>query len=85
MIDEIVLKDALLALVERSKAQYLMLTSLQNELAALRETVRGLDPTFPDVLEGKRKDEAESTRPFVSLELGLIGDLIQRLTNNVFR
>jgi hypothetical protein len=33
-----------------------MLSSVLAELEALRETVRGLDPTFGDVLEQKRKE-----------------------------
>jgi hypothetical protein len=54
MIDESALRDALLSSIEESKNLYVMLSSILAELDALRETVRGLDPTFGDVMEQKR-------------------------------
>jgi len=54
LINEASLKDVLLALATQSKTQYVMLSSILNELAALRETVRDLDPIFGEVLEQKR-------------------------------
>jgi len=54
LINEASLKDVLLALATQSKTQYVMLSSILNELAALRETVRDLDPIFGGVLEQKR-------------------------------
>ena len=54
MINEGELKDALLSIVTDARTNYIMLSSTLNELAALRETVRGLDPTFGDVMEQQR-------------------------------
>jgi hypothetical protein len=59
MIDESALKETLLYLAEDNRTNYIMIASLTNEIAALRETVRGLDPTFREVLEVKR-DESEA-------------------------
>ena len=59
MIDESALKETLLYLAEDNRTNYIMIASLVNEIAALREAVRGLDPTFADVLEQKR-DESEA-------------------------
>jgi hypothetical protein len=59
MVDESKLKETLLFLAEDNRANYIMIASLTNEIAALREAVRGLDPTFPEVLEVKR-DESEA-------------------------
>jgi hypothetical protein len=56
MVNEEALRDALLSSIEESKNLYVMLSSVLAELDALRETVRGLDPTFGDVMEQKRKE-----------------------------
>jgi cation transport regulator ChaC len=58
VINETALKDALLALAEQCKTQYLGLSIVIDEIAALREAVRGLDPTFSEVLAQKRKEAA---------------------------
>jgi hypothetical protein len=46
MIDESALKDTLLSMATDNRMAYVMMSSLLNEVASLRETVRGLDPTF---------------------------------------
>ena len=79
MINELALRDALLALAEQSKTQYLMFSAVLNEVAALRETVRGLDPTFSEVLEDRRKQSQEDTREIVLLTLRLLDGIIARL------
>jgi len=73
------LKDALLTLAKQNETQYRMLSGMLNELVALRETVRGLDPTFSDVLEGKRKRSQEDTKEVVTATLGLLNQIIARL------
>lgn len=52
--DDAALRDVLLSSFEESKNLYIMLSSVFAELQALRETVRGLDPTFADVMEQRR-------------------------------
>ena len=59
MVNESKLKETLLYLAEDNRTNYIMIASLVNEVAALRETVRALDPTFGDVLE-QRRDESEA-------------------------
>jgi ABC-type nitrate/sulfonate/bicarbonate transport system ATPase subunit len=79
MIKEKALKDHLLALAERDKTNYLMISGILDELAALRETVRGLDPTFAEVLENRRKEAAKQTAPVVKETVRLLNEIIQRL------
>jgi len=41
--------------------------------------VQGLDPTFSDVIEVKRKEVANAARDVVSLQVRLFDEIIQRL------
>jgi hypothetical protein len=58
-----------------------MQTSVLNEVAAIRETVRGLDPTFADVIEGKRIEAARAQVEAVKLQLAVYDHIIERLKN----
>ena len=73
------MKDALLALAEQGKQNYLMLSSVLTELVSLRETVRFLDPTFADVLREKQKEAAEDNAPVVVAVVLLYDTLLRRL------
>jgi hypothetical protein len=75
MINESALRDALLSLLTWRRTQYLVFSAALNELASLRETVRGLDPTFADVIEQKRKEQEETTKQIVQRQLQIF-DLI---------
>jgi hypothetical protein len=46
-------------LLEWQKTHYLGLATMTAELTALRETVRGLDPTFSEIMDQKRIQESE--------------------------
>lgn len=81
MVNESALKDTLLALATSNRTNYIMFTSVLNELAALRETVRGLDPTFSDVMENRRAAEAESGSEIVRSVIAGHDQIIQRLTD----
>lgn len=59
MINESNLRDTLLSFAENNRMMYQALTSALNEIQALRETVRGLDPTFADVMEVRRQQAAQ--------------------------
>ena len=48
-------RNALLDIMRFQKAQYILLAKNHAELIALRETVKGLDPSFTDVMESRRK------------------------------
>ena len=48
------LQVVLIGLAEELRAVYVMAHAALNEVSALRETVRALDPAFADVLEQKR-------------------------------
>jgi len=65
MTDEMALRDVLMALVSGSKNNYIMISAALAELAAAREILSSLDPTFADVLEKKRQ-QAEAERDSVA-------------------
>ncbi|MFY9690342.1 MAG: hypothetical protein WA369_03930 [Candidatus Acidiferrales bacterium] len=63
MIKDSALRQTLLVLTDVAKGQYELIVSSMIELAALRETVRGLDPTFADVLATKREQALQNALP----------------------
>jgi hypothetical protein len=60
MINEAELKDTLLSFATNNRMIYVALTSALNEIEALRETVRGLDPTFAEVMEHRRAQASQN-------------------------
>jgi hypothetical protein len=54
MVNESALKDTLIAFATQNRTSFITISTLLNEVAALRETVRGLDPTFGDVMGNRR-------------------------------
>jgi hypothetical protein len=79
MVNESALRDALLAFNEDAKSQYIMLSSILAELDALRETVRGLDPTFADVMEQKRRESAEKNAAIVQAVIAGYDEKFQQM------
>jgi hypothetical protein len=74
------LRDALLAIAETQKTHEIMIQSMIAEIVALRETVRGLDPTFSDVMEHKRALEFEENRATRLSTISALDLIIQRLS-----
>lgn len=54
MVNDAEQRQTLLEILALAKKTYEMARNALNEVAAVREAVRGLDPTFADVLEQKR-------------------------------
>ena len=81
MINEKNLRDVLLSLATQSLTQYETFAVLSEEVAALRETVRGLDPTFDDVLAQKQTHRAEtsSSTVIVPVVKSLLSETIRKL------
>ena len=79
MVDESRLREMLLYLAEDNRTNYIMIASLTNEIAALREAVRGLDPTFHEVLEVKRDESEERGQEHIDNALAEYDQIIQRL------
>jgi hypothetical protein len=77
VINEKALRDALLALAEQNRTQYEALSYVIDEVAALRESVRGLDPTFSEVLDSQRKNQ--SSDAMRTLALQQFDEIIRRL------
>jgi len=79
MVNEIALKDALWAIVNDAKSNYIMLSSLNTEIEALRETVKILDPTFSDVMAQKTKKIEAKNAVTVQAVLAGYDEISQRL------
>jgi hypothetical protein len=69
MINEAVLLDSMVALTELCKAQCIMISGLGRQVAALRDTVRSLDPTFDEVFEKKYENLRDEALQRASLML----------------
>lgn len=81
MINETVLQDVLLAMVVHLKSFHVAVSSLIDKAAALRETMKGLDPTFQEVLQSKR--EGASSAEYLRLQLLMIDGLSLRLKDQL--
>jgi len=68
MINESALRETLISLADLCKTQYATLSLVMDEVAALRETVRGLDPTFSEVLEKQRKGQSSDAIRVAALQ-----------------
>lgn len=79
MINEDSLRASLINLAKMNRSLYELVFSTMNELSSVRETVRGLDPTFADVLEQRRQDHAKRTREVFAQSYALCDHLIQKL------
>ena len=58
MINEPKLRDALVALADNAKTQYVALCAVFDQVVALGETVKGIDPTFSAAIEDGRSKQA---------------------------
>jgi hypothetical protein len=81
MINENALRDTLLALATEGRSNHVMISSVLNELAAIREIVRGLDPTSADVLDQKRQAAAQSEAESARAVIARYDEMIRRLYN----
>jgi hypothetical protein len=81
MINEPQLRDVLTALAMENRSSFVMTAAILNELTALRETVRGLDPTFADVIELKRQEAEARGAEEVARVLAGIDKMIESLKN----
>jgi hypothetical protein len=79
VIREDALRDALLASAESAKGHYIMLSSMLAEIQAVRETVRGLDPTFSEAIEHKRAQIYEDDAPIRREIIAGHDEIIRRL------
>jgi hypothetical protein len=77
MINERALRQTLVWLTEQAKLHHEILSCVMDEVAALRQTVRGLDPTFDDVFRERKADfSSAGMRQVAEQEFD---DLIRRL------
>ena len=79
MINENVLRSVLIALAEQAKTQHEILSHVMDDVAALRQSVRGLDPTFDDIFRERKADLSSAAMRRVAAQQ--FDDLIRRLTD----
>jgi hypothetical protein len=79
MINETALRDALSALTEIAKRQLELIVAEMAELSAIRETVRGLDPTFADTLAAKRQQASQNVLPLMKHTVVRLDELTRKL------
>jgi hypothetical protein len=79
LIDEDALRKTLVALVGLVKAQYKVISALGMQQLAMQETVKGLDPTFTDVMEAPWREEFAARTEIGQLAIEVYDDLIERL------
>jgi hypothetical protein len=58
-----------------------MISSVLAELAAVRETVRGLDPTFADVLAQKQDEVVAGNALIAKAVIAGFDEILERLKN----
>jgi rubrerythrin len=78
-INETNLRQALIVFATSLKAQHTMIASVLAELVSLREAVRGLDPTFEEVIERTRKETFQKIAEDTQSHLREYDSLIQLL------
>jgi hypothetical protein len=84
MINEKALKDVLVTLAEINKSQYVLLMDLGSEIAALKQTMRGLDPTFSETFDRRKKEAAaEVTAQTRDSSLARFDGLIQKMKDGL--
>lgn len=81
VLNEKALRETLLNLVRIIKSQTEVYASLTIELAATKETLRALDPSFDDTLTKKRHLVEQSISLSVVGLIGTLDLLTQRLTS----
>jgi hypothetical protein len=81
MINETNLRHILVTIVTLMKGQHTAIASGLAELASLREAVRGLDPTFGEVIERTRKETAQKISGDMQSHLQEYDSLIQLLND----
>jgi len=79
MINENALRDTLLSLAADTKANYVMISSMMNELAALRGAVIALDSKLADRVEQRSQAAAEKNAAILEAGIARHDEIIRRL------
>jgi hypothetical protein len=82
MINEALLLDTLVGLTENTRVVFGSVYAIKSELVALRETVRGLDPTFGEVLDAKREKHPDEA---LLQSIRLLDQAIQKLKTDLIQ
>jgi hypothetical protein len=66
------------------KSEAEMSAKISSELASVLGAVKGLDPTFPDVLEHRRAEVDEISDPVILATLDLYDEMIRKVESGEF-
>jgi hypothetical protein len=66
------------------KSEAEMSARISSELASALGAVRGLDPTFQDVLENRQASVAEISDPIIRANLDLYDEMIRKVESGEF-
>ena len=83
MINENALRDVLVNLAEINRNQYVLLVDLGCEIAALKQTIRALDPTFSETFERRKKEATQATTQSKDSSLARFDRLIQQMRDGL--
>jgi hypothetical protein len=75
------LRAVIVYLIKMLKSNAEMSARLSVELASVIESVRGLDPTFDEILEKKRLEVDQASDPLIRANLDRYDEMIQRVEN----
>ena len=78
------LRAIIVYLITMLKSNFELSARISADLAAVTESVRGLDPTFEDVLARNRQDENESGDPAIREMLNKYDEVIERVNRGDF-
>jgi hypothetical protein len=84
MVNESELRDTLLAVIETNKKLATAISVALSEVAAVREAIRGLDPTFSDNLAKHQEYYREATNQSTSAVLEGYDELCERVKMHLF-
>ena len=81
MINEDALRDTLVAFTNVAKAQIELVVSAMAEITAVRESIRGLDPTFDETFAQKRQQALERVLPSAKSLIAALEAISQKLVS----
>lgn len=83
MINENALTDVLVNLAEINRNQYVLLVDLGCEIAALKQTIRALDPTFAETFDRRITEAAQAVAQSKESSLARFDGLIQKMKSGL--
>jgi hypothetical protein len=83
VINENALREVLVNLAETNRNLYVLLVDLGCEVAAMKETIRALDPTFSETFDRRIKEAAQAVAQRKDSSLARFDGLIQKMKDGL--